>query len=373
MSYNNSALYDYNLLSLLSRENLKIYYFGSIYYNAQPIRHINIYKVFKYNKIGNNIIKAISYLMSLLTITWHVAVKHPSVIHIQWIKIPYVDKLFIGLWKYFGCVIVYTAHNVMPHGDERISTKNQYKIIYRIVNCILTHSDITKEEISHEFNVDLNKLFCIPHGLIDMPANNNQVKLIKADLTAKYNLQNKIVFSSLGFQEPYKGTKFLLDVWNDTKELNENKTIHLIIAGKFNNINYDFIKNKFANVTIIDRRITDEEYVAILNLTNVILLPYIKISQSGVLMSALSTRIPILVSNVGGLPEPLKIANVGWNIGHPNKQNLSSTLKYLVNHPDDIYGISNSIDSWNRVNEYYSWERNAIITNKIYIMYDNKK
>ena len=66
------------------------------------------------------------------------------------------------------------------------------------------------------------------------------------------------------------------------------------------------------------------------------LLPYRRISQSGVLFTALQLGVPVLVSDVGGLTDPLRYGAVGWSIGEPSVQSLSDAMVYLAEHPTEL-------------------------------------
>ena len=174
-----------------------------------------------------------------------------------------------------------------------------------------------------------------------------------------------MVFSCLGVQKAYKGTSIVIDTWANNTELNTNPDIHLLIVGRSHGIDYTPII-KFSNVYILDQMISDLDFDAYLHLSSVILLPYIKISQSGLLFSAVNQHIPVLVSDVGGLTEPLSYGNIGWNIGAPTKENLQNHMLELVRRPDVIEEIKNNRKEFDKVREVYSWESIGEKTSRLY-------
>ena len=108
-----------------------------------------------------------------------------------------------------------------------------------------------------------------------------------------------------------------------------------------------------SNVVVEDRKISNEEFVYLLRHTDVYLLPYRLISQSGALLTALNERVPVLVSDVGGLTDPLKIAEVGWSVTPDDYNSLKHMLIHLSAHPNEVAKIKNDANAWNTIaNEY---------------------
>ena len=119
------------------------------------------------------------------------------------------------------------------------------------------------------------------------------------------------------------------------------------------------------NVVLLDRHLSNVEFHTMLKLTNVLVLPYRAIDQSGLLLSAIAERIPFAVTSVGELTAPLEYGNVGWKIGQPNAENIASLLESLAAHPDMIQQCKNTND-WSCVQQLYSWVHSAQITNSVY-------
>lgn len=116
------------------------------------------------------------------------------------------------------------------------------------------------------------------------------------------------------------------------------------------------------NVTVIDKFLSKEEFISFINLSDVILLPYLKISQSGVLMSVLSEKKRVLVSNIGGLIEPLKNCDIGWVLEELNVEyfkNLILKITREIKKTDDI-------SDFKKIKDLYSWD---VISNKTYKLY----
>ncbi len=169
-----------------------------------------------------------------------------------------------------------------------------------------------------------------------------------------------VCFSCLGYQNEYKGIDIVSHIWTTTPELRDNPDAHLLIAGKVQNANLTLL-SLCKNVEIIDRLIPTDEFETYLKRTDVALLPYRKISQSGVLLTCMRAHVPVLVNNVGGLTDPFRFGNPGWII-----TDLKSDMLHLLRHPELIKGVHNDLKTWEAIAEAYSWAKIGKTTSKLY-------
>lgn len=362
-SSGNLSAYDHGVLC---KVNSPILYICSHHYDYMDMGdNIQMFPIFSYNKISNPLLKLLSYLCSMIRLFWIIACNRPAIIHIQWLRIPHFDYVFYWLVKLLlKPKIIFTAHNVLPHNTGN-RYKGIYRKMYRLVNHIIVHADATRQEIQQDFNVEPDKISVIHHGTLKMSIDSNELKRQEAALKQKYPTEGKIVFTSLGEQSPYKGIDLLVDIWQHTPELNKNENLQIIFAGKNVGIDVSLISG-FKNVTIIDERISNEEYYFLLHQTDVYLLPYREISQSGALFTAMEEHIPMLVSDAGGLAEPLGIAEVGWKVKANDKQSLREKLLWLSGHPDEIKKVKNNTEGWKSVCDNYSWDTISLQTQSLY-------
>jgi glycosyltransferase involved in cell wall biosynthesis len=305
--------------------------------------------------------------MLLIKLSWW----HPSVVHIQWFRIPHFDYFMVRLLQcVFKIKVVYTAHNILPHQGNENKNTDVFCKAYHTFDSIIVHSLITKSEIVKTFNVDSNKIEVIRHGILPFDISDEQYNACLPELDEKYaSLRGKTVFSALGFQNFYKGTDLLARVWAETPELRDNKEAMLLIIGKVNAADMDLSMLEGINNVIFDnRRIPDEEFVYLLRHTNVYLLPYREISQSGAMLTVLTEHIPLLVTDVGALAEPLSIAHMGWKMQRADEQVLRKALLHLLAHQDEIKAIRNDHQSWEKVCSFYNWQD---ISKKTQLLYES--
>lgn len=362
-SSGNLSAYDHGVLC---KVNSPILYICSHHYDYMDMGdNIQMFPIFSYNKISNPLLKLLSYLCSMIRLFWIIACNRPAIIHIQWLRIPHFDYVFYWLVKLLlKPKIIFTAHNVLPHNTGN-RYKGIYRKMYRLVNHIIVHADATRQEIQQDFNVEPDKISVIHHGTLKMSIDSNELKRQETDYIQKYKTEGKIVFTSLGEQSHYKGIDLLVDIWQHTPELNTNGALQIIFAGKNVGIDFSPISGS-ENVTIIDERISNEEYYFLLRQTDVYLLPYRKISQSGALFTAMEQHVPVLVSNAGGLAEPLTIASIGWKVRAGDTTSLCNTLLHLAIHPEEIRKVKNDSEGWKAVCDAYSWDNISCQTQQLY-------
>lgn len=357
-SRSNLALYDYNLLKEL---NCKKIFCCSVDYDGPNDNDIKYYKIFSYHRHSSSLIKVISYFFSLLKLIKILKDNQPDIIHIQWWKVWCLDYFFLLIYRLFCQQIVYTAHNIVSH-DSGTSLINKYKKYYCRVDKIIVHSINSKDELVNDFHINANKIAVCRHGILNSRFTIQELLLKKNELINKCNIKEKMIFSSLGSQSYYKGTDIIFEAFKGSKILYGNPEVSLIIAGKGNIIN-----NGEKNIIVDNRYISDLEFEAYLELTDVLLLPYRKISQSGVLLTAIEHKIPYISTYIGGISEPLTIANIGWILEELSIIKLREKIENLYMNKIIVKSYKNNVNEWNKIISFYNWKTIANDTLRFYI------
>lgn len=373
-SYNNLSLYDFSLLSPMKDDGeVSIAYYHSDQYQLPEKPVPDSYALFCYNNKPNVVAKSLSYIGSMMRIAKDIWRQRPDVVHVQWTRLWIIDYLFALYAIVCGCRMVHTVHNLLPHSPKRFD-KPKCRAYYRLMSAIIVHVQRTANELSAQFGIAQERVHVIHHGVIQPPLIENdavseQMKKICQNLGIN---SGDFVFSCPGYQYKYKGVEMLADVWLNNACFRENPNLHLLLVGKNRDVPAEVFEklNEVKNVFILDQQIDDVDFEAFLRLSSVILLPYKTISQSGLLFTALCSRIPVAVTDVGGLTEPLQIAKVGWNMGEPTENNLVSMMHYLLDHKEEVAEVRNDRVAFEKIINAYSWEKISADTRMLYL---NKK
>jgi glycosyltransferase involved in cell wall biosynthesis len=142
-----------------------------------------------------------------------------------------------------------------------------------------------------------------------------------------------------GFIREYKGLDLLLDAM-DTDDV-KKQSIQLIVAGEFyqnKDVYLDQINQKgiSSQVRIIDDFIPDDMVRYYCCAADVIVQPYKKATQSGVTPLAYHFEVPMIVTNVGGLPEMVKDGESGL-VCEPNSQSIAEHISEFFNKGVDYF------------------------------------
>ena len=362
-SNENLYIYDYKLLSNVALPSL---YICSSFYSFLPLpSHVHQQKLISYYRFKNRLLQGISFLCSYTQIFFYLVRYRPDIVHTQWLKMPTFEYHFYRAMRFFlGFKLIFTAHNLLPH-----DTGNRYVLFfqrwYKLADAIIVHTADTKRDLQQLFDVPEKKVHVIMHGILDLGEESASTDERLNELDHIYQIENKIVFSSLGAQSYYKGTDILAEVWADTDELRNNGDLRLVVVGMNNGVNLQNIK-KIPNVIIKEERIPNDEFSYLLQHTDVYLLPYRVISQSGALLTAIAAHVPVLASSVGGLKDPFELGRIGWQLSKLSKESLKEIMLHIVNHPEEIKKIKEDTKTWDLVCQHFDWTVIGQKTLKIY-------
>lgn len=359
-SYGNLQMYDDKLLEGLShiaKERLMLV--GNVKYIEHKNKGYDVELIYSYSdKRGFN--KVFSYLKSSWRLIDFIKKNKLRVVHFQWFKLYYLDFLIIEYIKILlpEIKIVYTAHNILPHNSGE-KYFNIFKKIYHSVHNIIVHDEITKRKLANKFCLPINKISTIPHGLFDFDLS-KQVTSNKINKIFDKIPEHCIKYLMIGKISKYKGIDILYDAW---KTFSNDKNRHLIIAGSDEKQLCQPFKS-FKNVSIIDEFLLDEEFTYLIEKSDIIVLPYLQISQSGVLLTVINQKKSVIVSPIGGLIDPFKFGKIGWVMDSIDSKSLIEII--LKVSKEDILEIESNHYLWNTLFKQYDWDEIAQKTYDVY-------
>lgn len=154
---------------------------------------------------------------------------------------------------------------------------------------------------------------------------NNEIKQINTDSNFTY-----ILF--FGRISKYKGIEYLLRAYHELKEERQIENLKLIVAGG-GNFDFDIERYRDDNIIIFNYFLPTEELVALIKKSIFVICPYVDATQSGVVMSSYTFLKPVIVTNVGGLPEMVADNQTGIIIPPKNVGALKNAILYLYSNP----------------------------------------
>ncbi|MFA6242795.1 MAG: glycosyltransferase family 4 protein [Candidatus Hydrogenedentales bacterium] len=230
--------------------------------------------------------------------------------------------------------IIYTAHNVLPHDRDTPKNRLIFWVIYRIMaSVIVVHGQSLKDRLVQEFGVASTKVHVIPHGTYHPPDDPALTKREARDrLGLPHSRRIALVF---GLQRPYKGTHFAIKALQSAPI--ENLT--LLIRGEVTNPAYgrelQAVLASASSSVAIDSRlepVPDSEMELLFKACDVVLLPYLEGSQSGVKYMAFAFGKPVLASDAGSIGESVASRVSGEIFKTGDEVSFLSTLEDMLNN-----------------------------------------
>lgn len=314
------------------------------------------------NKIKRSV-KALEGIINYIYLLVFVLFTRPKVIHFQWLpflEVSSVERVFLQLIKLISSKskLLLTVHNIYPHNsseNSRIKYKSRLALVEKFFDKFILHLQISKSEFCREFGIEENRCKVIPHGVFE-----------PKDLKIKpYKRNEKLRLIMYGNQSYYKGTDVLVDAIALLPKEVQNQ-ICTTIVGKTSKDYLSLLQDKAKglDINIIPEFVPDDKLNQMILDSDVIVLPYREISQSGVLLLALFFERPIICSNLPSFRETLTGVDEKYFFESENIESLSNLLNELVVSSIDLYKM---IAICKMKKNHFLWQNIALVYNQVFL------
>lgn len=287
-----------------------------------------------------------------------------DIIHIQWWT-TFLFPIFFSiaiLTKIKGKKVVLTVHNVIPH-ERHMLDIILVKLLFILADKIVVHSNRNIDQINTISSKVTEKAIVIPHGTLD---NYICSEISKDECLSKLGLplQSKIILFFGGIRD-HKGLDVLIEAMHQVIAC--DKSLILCIAGQpwASFKKYDDLIRKFnleSNVKLFLSFIPNSDVMYFFKSAELVVLPYTRFSsQSGVGLTALAFEKPLIVTDVGGLPELVKDKNF---VVEPNNPRALAEKILLALGDDEL--LKKLSEDPRDLAEEYSWDTIAEKTVRLY-------
>ncbi len=241
-----------------------------------------------------------------------------DVVHYQWLTLEALDAFLLA----DDAPRVFTSHNVLRRGEGALQERAGRMVISRC-DAVVAHTEAGSTALVDRFHADPSKVQVIPHGAFDYLTRQEHEQPLPEELAAV----EEPVILCFGILRPYKGVDVLIEAfrelegaelwivgrpWMDIKPLREAAQA----AG--------------GTVRFVDRFVTDPEIPAFFRRADVVVLPYKRIDQSGVLYTALAFGKAMVLSDVGGFSEVGRAHGAAELVPPEDPEALRDALARLV-------------------------------------------
>ena len=282
-------------------------------------------------KNGFRITSGINWILGTVFSVFHARFSGISVFHFHIFYTNFLvlfNLLFVKIL--FGKVVL-TVHDVSSFSNSSNSLIIT-NLIYKLSDRIITHNQFSKSEI---INVNTNLepyISIVPHGnyipFINIQFNKEKSRKILAIPN------NRRVLLFFGMIKKVKGLEILLSALKGVVE--KNPDVLLVIAGKPWENDFSVYQNIIDENNLSDYVLLHTKFIQQENVehyycaSDLVVLPYKKIYQSGVLMMTLSFERPALVSDLPPLTEIISNNENGFVFKTENVSDLTNKLNSIL-------------------------------------------
>jgi len=191
-------------------------------------------------------------------------------------------------------LILWTCHNIEPHEKPSLLDRYAYHLLAKVSDKIIVHGNSAFDGI--------NKIYSPRCEVINMNMGNFKdyypVPGLRQHIFKKYDLKHDLpVVSCIGNIREYKGIDLACKA-----VLPINKKINFIIAGRpssdFNMEPLIKLVSKMENATIINHFLNDQEISDLFSITDIVMMPYKKITGSAIILNALTFGASVVTSDL---------------------------------------------------------------------------
>ena len=253
--------------------------------------------------------------------------------------------------------VVTIIDNIIPH-ESRPGDRIFTRYFVRQVDAFIAMSGSVMEDIDH-FDSKKPRRYS-PHPLFD---NFGQIRP-REEALAKFGLDPGLKYILFfGFIREYKGLDLLIRAFADQRF--RKAGVKLIIAGEYYSDKEKYTKlirdNQLEQEIVeVDKFITDSEVADYFNACDLVVQPYKSATQSGVTQIAYHFNKPMIVTNVGGLPEICPDGKAGYVV-NPDPGEIAAAIHRFFHETDREEMINNIKELKKR----YSW---AVLTDTIFTL-----
>lgn len=286
------------------------------------------------------IISGIKYILGSIVSLLHAKFSGVKICHFHLFHVNILVFFDFILTKILGMKVVYTIHDIVSFENKK-SNNRWSSWIYMKSDKILTHNSFSKKIFDNYYTAPKYGVDIIPHGNY-IPFLNIQKDKNKSRDRLSIP-KNRTVLLFFGIIKKVKGLEVLLESLN--KVVDKNPNLLLVIAGrtwqndfsyyqkiidKYSLSDYCLIHNKF---------IPHDEVKHYYAASDLVVLPYKRIYQSGVLMMSLSYEKAVLVSDLEPLTDLIKDNDTGFVFKSGDDYSLSSKLNNILSDKDNLEHI----------------------------------
>lgn len=228
--------------------------------------------------------------------------------------------------------LVLTIHDPRFHPGDKDSMKTPQWVMdfgFRRADRVIVHGSELPDTVHRVIGFPKEKIHVIPHIAIGLPQDDSAAEGLKPT-TLESQRQLRILF--FGRIWEYKGLEYLIRAQPIIS--NRFPTAKIVIGGRGDDFErYRAMMADPDRFEVHNDWIDDNQRAQLFSEADIVVLPYIEATQSGVVPIAYAHRKPVIATCVGGLPDVVAHGKTGLLVEPRNIQQLASAIIELLDDP----------------------------------------
>lgn len=277
--------------------------------------------------------RGLRYLKGFFNAFKHARQRGARIAHFHVFHVGVLEAAGVLMARAAGLRSVVTVHDVEAFKPGSRS-KLMRSITYGLSTRLIVHNNTSRAELLTRSGVRPEKVSVIPHGsYLGLVAPSIDRMKARRVLGLPEHEERLILF--FGQIKDVKGLDLLLEAFGNVQA--ELGRCRLLIAGKVWKADfsrYQAIIDQHELADLVDLRIRyipDSDVAAYYSAADLVVLPYRKIYQSGVLLMAMSFGTPVLASDLPGMTEIVEAGRNGFLFRSGDSDDLARELIRVLN------------------------------------------
>ena len=341
----------YNIAKHLSRRNHEVHVITTLDKSLPKESREEDFFVHRFKTSKIPILRTVLYYIKSFFVVKKI---NPDIVHVQTIYLS-LSGLLIKKFLRKSYVVYGRGSDVyLPWRFKNIISKP----ILKNANGVIVLTEDMKREIQKICNRDV---FVIPNG-IDLGRFEN---LSREELCSKLKINGEKIIVFVGTLRPVKGVRYIIEAMKIITNKNKNNRLFIVGDGEDRGYLENLVKKLDLQECVnFVGKVPNEKVPEYMAASDVFVLPSLSESFGIVNLEAMASGLPIVATNVRGLPEIIEDGENGFLVEPKNANEIAEKVLLLLE--DDELRERISRNNKEKVKEY-SWKSAVEKLEKVYL------
>ena len=281
----------------------------------------------------------------------------PDLLILQW-WVPYWTPSLTAISRWIKrrtkIPIIYICHNVVPHDGGGVLDRRFAITVLRQGDAFVVHSEQDRHRLHALLpEARIYKSFLPTYAELAEQSDAEPGDRLRSQLGLPDQTPILLFF---GFVRPYKGLDYLIQA---LPLVLQQLRVHLLVVGEFwgSSEFYERYIREYGveqAVTLVNRYVPNEDLGQYFALADVVVLPYISATQSGVVQLAFGFGKPVITTRVGGLHEVVQDGENGLIVPPQDEVALADAIVRF--YREDVAPRLRANIAESRRKDSFSWQ-----------------